>query len=852
MVYSKKRKQRRAYKRKTRTHKRNARMNKHIMKGGAKICQVCGHSNPDNASDCQYCSALFPPNEVVDGYRASLAEALFALYDENGDGQISFPEFAALFANSPYSPHTGELLTDEIQIALTQGDFDNIPYFQEYFREKDTGNNGYLDRDDFFAMVESWHDNFIYILMLNGAEAPNAGHSEESPIGEEMDMDFDSEDDELSQAIAMSHISSAAGGRAAARQAARASGVECAPNGVGPINENTRIVGDVNFKSILQHLKEYSPREMKEELGEDEADNRLEEIERAPACMEIHKHFLTMIRFNFFIDDLIRIAGGDVSRAINMDRTFDTLERLMKQGIDTYIETQRSHPGLLGQIQYTKEGLLFALDYLLHHDGSRYPDDEQYGAKFYGLRRSYAEGSILNKPEYSMRRFVYLITKFLEKMNDLGKAGKMIIQGYVMNYLMLGVGGYGHTLKTFYEARSRDGRVRMAPETRGGPRHIYAARCVAGSYDIFVIALKTGITRPLTLFRSHPELNNPPVCANIADPGSDDELLSIAMAESLNGNGARGAAPRGAAMAPLSEEDQLRIAMAESLNGNGSAAPGGRPSAVETYQNDYKKQRQKLRDTIRNDSMTNFLSTHPNFTQDQYEMAEAQAINLADEEVPSPRPNIPGIQPVIDDSDEELRQAINLSLAGNNLPPVPPSALPRQAVAPQAVAPPPVVAPPAVAPPAVPPSHPENYPEGFVKPACFPWWDGRTQSTVEISKELGKYIAKYKTVREANANSVIPPSLPKFLEYICSEAETGDFRGSKATFLQRIAAGLFATGGSDFSDPNSESYAVAYVMDDPTSGVWNVVSERIGGRKKTQHSKNRKNNKRTSLKKNKK
>jgi hypothetical protein len=93
--------------------------------------------------------------------------------------------------------------------------------------------------------------------------------------------------------------------------------------------------------------------------------------------------------------------------------------------------------------------------------------------------------------------------------------------------------------------------------------------------------------------------------------------------------------------------------------------------------------------------------------------------------------------------------------------------------------------------------------------------------------------------------------LPKFLEYICSEAETGDFRGSKAAFLQRIAAGLFATGGSDFSDANSESYAVAYVMDDPTSGVWNVVSERIGGRKKTQHSKNRKN-KRTSMKKNKK
>jgi hypothetical protein len=834
MVYSKKRKQQRAHKRKARTHKRNARVVKRIMKGGAKICQMCGESNPDNAIDCQYCSALFPPNEVVDGYRTSLAEALFALYDEDGDGQISFPEFAALFANSPYSPLTGELLTDEIQIALTQGDFDNIPYFQEYFRTYDTGNNGYLDRDDFFAMVESWHDDFIYILMLNGNEAPNDGHSEESPIGE--DMDLDSEEDELSQAIALSLSSSAAGGRPAVRQA----DVECVPNGVGPINENTRIVGDVNFKSILQHLKEYSPREMKEELGDDEADNRLDEIERAPACMEIHKHFLTMIRFNFFIDDLIRIAGGDVSRGINMDRTFDTLERLMKQGIDTYIDTQRSHPGLLGQIQYTKEGLLFALDYLLHHDGSRYPDDEQYGAKFYGLRLSYAEGSILNKPEYSMRRFVYLITKFLEKMNDMGKAGKMIIQGYVMNYLMLGVGGYGHTLKTFYEARSRDGRVRMAPETRGGPRHIYAARCVAGSYDIFVIALKTGITRPLTIFRSHPELNNPPICANIPDPdrsdsGSDDDLLSIAIADSLNATGA--------ASVPLSEEDQLRIAMAESLNMPRSGAPVSRApvsrapvsaAPIRASQNDFKVQRQKLRDTIRNDSMTNFLSTNPDFTQEQYEMAEAQAINLADEEVPSPRPNIRGTQPVVDDSDEELRQAINMSLAGSNVPPA-------------ANALPPV--PPAA--PAVPPNHPENYPEGFVKPACFPWWDGTTKSTVEISKELGKYIAKYKTVREANANSVIPPSLPKFLEYICSEAETGDFRGSKAAFLQRIAAGLFATGGSDFSDANSESYAVAYVMDDPTSGVWNVVSERIGGRKKTQHSKNRKN-KRTSMKKNKK
>ncbi len=67
MVYSKKRKQRRAHKRKTRAHKR-------LMKGGAKICDNCGAENSDNEDYCWLCQRRFIPPSGGGGRVQSLRE----------------------------------------------------------------------------------------------------------------------------------------------------------------------------------------------------------------------------------------------------------------------------------------------------------------------------------------------------------------------------------------------------------------------------------------------------------------------------------------------------------------------------------------------------------------------------------------------------------------------------------------------------------------------------------------------------------------------------------------------------------------------------------------------------------
>ncbi len=105
---------------------------------------------------------------------------------------------------------------------------------------------------------------------------------------------------------------------------------------------------------------------------------------------------------------------------------------------------------------FTREGLHRFLTYILTNQSV-------------GMINYLPLHNLLNNPQLSFARIVFLLNGFFNKIRECGILGDLILEEYVKSYFMWCVGGYGHTLATWiaddgrplpgnaFSARSGDG-----------------------------------------------------------------------------------------------------------------------------------------------------------------------------------------------------------------------------------------------------------------------------------------------------------------------------------------------------------------------------------------------------------
>jgi hypothetical protein len=198
-------------------------------------------------------------------------------------------------------------------------------------------------------------------------------------------------------------------------------------------------------------------------------------------CVEIHKDIKKMLNLPSGLKHLSEITGDDIGMNPplgSLKGIFDDFHHHLTRGIDIYMERDNN-------MRLSKEGLLLLLNHLL-------------SSRSTGLKHFMRIFNIANNPNYRLSRIMYLTNGYLRRMGDFGRAGEWMIMSYAMAYLGWGVGGYGHTIKTFIESNGEP----MPDEST-------ATRCGPGNADCVIYAFKTGLENGLSKISSDPEIRQP-------------------------------------------------------------------------------------------------------------------------------------------------------------------------------------------------------------------------------------------------------------------------------------------------------------------------------------------------------
>jgi len=238
------------------------------------------------------------------------------------------------------------------------------------------------------------------------------------------------------------------------------------PAPIVDVTANTVINGtDVTFGRLMKHFQIYQGGALRAEVGVE----RARELERdVVACMEIHKEVRRMIHLQNGVRDLVTIAGRD--RPIgtsNANEILATFRRHLITGSEFHVN-ERYTP------IYPRNGLLMTIEHLI--------SDAREGLQPHMLTMC-----LNNDPTLPLTRLMFLINAYLDRvLRDFGRSGQMLHCSYVMNYLQMATGGYGHNLTTF-----------ITENKRPRPGEMFAAGCGPGNCDRVVLAMHNGFKKGL-------------------------------------------------------------------------------------------------------------------------------------------------------------------------------------------------------------------------------------------------------------------------------------------------------------------------------------------------------------------
>ena len=451
-----------------------------------------------------------------------LAESMFEILDEDKNDLIDIDELCEIFRICPIHPTRGEIINDPSTVR-------NNPRFINLFQHYDRDHNANIDRNEFKSMFNEFHPNFknsierflydeqdrknelIATAMSLGLTPEEAVTSVNLQLKSDRSLRrqvrpevrsrefqemfnnyYGPQSEERQRAEESSSSSSSSSYVPPAEYTTPVQAMppvaesleELSPTSTMLVTETTIIANGVTFKSLYDNLKIFSKSAAIQTLGlsQQQANEIYSEIDRN-RCVEIHKTVRKMILLEAALNDLMKIAGINYSTTLP-NNVVDVFKVNLINGVRFFLHYDTDAP------KYSEQGYKLLINHLCDGPGE-------------GLRE-YLNSYILpnqvdngDNPKFVIKRFIYCINKYLEILQNAGRAGHILYYSYVMNYLNMAVSGYGHSIETFINSNG------TALPGNGN----FVTGCGPGNSDRVVISLKDGISAGLRRIWKDPIIN---------------------------------------------------------------------------------------------------------------------------------------------------------------------------------------------------------------------------------------------------------------------------------------------------------------------------------------------------------